>query len=112
MTQDRPTALIPTPGPTPADQRLLTLDVLRGVALLGILVMNIRSFADVEAAYMNPLVHGPLGPLDHAAWWLTSVLADQKFMAMFSLLFGAGVVLMYQRRDADGLPSAGLHYRR
>ncbi len=105
----------PTPhpsGPTPGDQRLLTLDVLRGVALLGILLMNIRSFADLSATYVNPMLHGPLAPLDHAVWWLTGVLADQKFMALFSLLFGAGVVLMYQRRDADELPSAGLHYRR
>ncbi|MEM1446793.1 MAG: DUF418 domain-containing protein [Planctomycetota bacterium] len=102
----------PAPGPTPDADRLLTLDVLRGFALLGILVMNIRVFADLGASYMNPLIHGPLSPLDHAVWWLTSVLADQKFMAIFSMLFGAGVVLMYQRRDADGLPSAKLHYRR
>ncbi|MEM1098159.1 MAG: hypothetical protein AAGH92_05160 [Planctomycetota bacterium] len=101
-----------SPGPTPDADRLLTLDVLRGVALLGILTMNIRGFADVGATYGNPTLHGPPSPLDHAAWWLTSVFADSKFMTMFSLLFGAGVVLMYQRRDADGLRSGKLHYRR
>ncbi|MEM1107649.1 MAG: DUF418 domain-containing protein [Planctomycetota bacterium] len=99
------------PG-TPLSERIVGIDVLRGFALLGILVMNIRGFAMVSAAYINPLAAGPIDSADRAVWWITTLLADQKFMALFSMLFGAGVVLMYERRDAAGLPSAGLHYRR
>ena len=86
--------------------------MLRGVALLGILVMNIRSFAMVEAAYFNPLAAGPLSGVDRAVWWFGEFFANQKFMSIFSMLFGAGMILMYQRRDRQGLRSAGLHYRR
>ncbi len=99
-------------GPIQARERIVAIDVLRGFALLGILLMNIRSFAMVSGAYMNPEAAGPISGLDHAAWWLTSLFADQKFMALFSMLFGAGVVLMYEHRDQQGLGSAGLHYRR
>ncbi|MEM7627479.1 MAG: DUF418 domain-containing protein [Planctomycetota bacterium] len=102
----------PAPGPTRGDERIEAIDALRGVALLGILLMNIRAFTMVMAAYMNPTVVGPLTGADRVVWWITSVLADQKFMALFSMLFGAGVVLMYEHRDAAGRPTAGLHYRR
>ncbi len=99
-------------GPTTAADRIASIDVLRGFALLGILVMNIRTFTMIEAAYFNPRAAGPIEGLDHAVWWLGQLLVDTKFMSLFSMLFGAGVVLMYERRDAAGLRSAGLHYRR
>lgn len=99
-------------GPSTTTQRIVAIDVLRGVALLGILIMNIRGFAMISAAYMNPLATGPISDLEHAVWWVGTLLADQKFMALFSMLFGAGVVLMYERRDAAGQGSAALHYRR
>ena len=102
----------PLAGPTRANERIAAIDVLRGVALLGILLLNIRGFTMISAAYMNPLAAGPLEGLDRVVWWTTSLLADQKFMAIFSMLFGAGIVLMYERRDALGQRSAGLHYRR
>ncbi|MEM9418420.1 MAG: DUF418 domain-containing protein [Planctomycetota bacterium] len=92
--------------------RIVAIDVLRGFALLGILLMNIRSFSMIGTAYFNPEAAGPISSVDHTIWWLGQLLADQKFMALFSMLFGAGVVLMYERRDAEGLGSAGLHYRR
>jgi uncharacterized protein len=106
----RPTidATTPTPGP----QRWLAPDVLRGVALLGILLMNIRSFADLEAMYVNPWARGEPSLIDVSAWYLTGVLCEGKFVTLFSLLFGGGIVLMYQRRDAEDLPSGWLHYRR
>jgi len=100
------------PEPAQTNERIVSIDVLRGFALLGILLINIRSFTSVGAMYMNPEAVGPISGLDHAAWWVTTLLADQKFMAIFSMLFGAGVVLMYERRDTQGLRSAGLHYRR
>ncbi|MEM8496005.1 MAG: DUF418 domain-containing protein [Planctomycetota bacterium] len=99
-------------GPTTPKQRIVAIDVLRGFALLGILIMNIRGFAMVSAAYMNPLAAGPISGTEQAVWWLGTLLADMKFMALFSMLFGAGMLLMYEHRDAAGKGSAGLHYRR
>ncbi len=99
-------------GPTAVKQRIVAIDVLRGFALLGILLINIRSFTMIEAAYMNPGAVGLLKGIDHVVWWLTTLLAEQKFMSLFAMLFGAGMVLMYERRDRTGLPSARVHYRR
>lgn len=97
---------------TPAAERLDSLDLLRGFALLGILAMNMQSYAMPGAAYFFPLAWGDMGGLNGAVWWITDVLADSKFIAIFSLLFGAGVVLMNDRAKAAGRGFASLHYRR
>jgi len=73
--------------------RLLTLDVLRGFALLGILVINIQSFALPHAAYLNPRVFGAFEGLDALAWGVGRVLFDFKFLNLFATLFGASLVL-------------------
>ncbi len=103
---------LPQPGPVTAAGRIESLDVLRGFALLGILVMNIQSFAMPAAAYMNPTAYGDLGGANYQVWYWGHLLVDRKFMAMFSMLFGAGIVLMSRRREAAGGTAAGLHYRR
>ncbi|MBA2777552.1 DUF418 domain-containing protein [Billgrantia kenyensis] len=92
--------------------RIEALDVLRGVALLGILVMNVQAFAMPYAAYLNPSAWGRLEGIDLAAWLISHLLADQKMMAIFSMLFGAGIVLFAERAEAAGRPTAMLHYRR
>jgi len=99
---------------TPVAQkaRIASIDVLRGLAVFGILVMNIQSFSMIDAAYMNPTAFGDLTGANYGIWLVSHVLADQKFMTIFSMLFGAGVVLMTGRREAEGRRSAGLHYRR
>lgn len=74
-------------------QRLLAIDVLRGFALLGILVMNIQAFAMPSAAYLNPTLYGSLDGLDGVAWFVTRLFFDLKFLSLFSLLFGASLVL-------------------
>lgn len=99
-------------GPVTDAARIGSLDVLRGFAVLGILVMNIQSFSMIGAAYMNPYAYGDMTGANQFVWFLGHLLADMKFMAIFSMLFGAGVVLMSERRTAAGKPSAGLHYRR
>jgi uncharacterized protein len=80
--------------------------------VLGILIMNIQSFSMIGAAYLNPYAYGDLSGANYAVWFLSHLLADSKFMTVFSLLFGAGVVLMASRREAAGKPTAGVHYRR
>jgi uncharacterized protein len=108
---------VPVPSSSPArpldeNQRIHAIDVLRGVALLGILVMNIQSFAMPGAAYMNPLAYGDLSGGNYWVWHFSYIFAFEKFMSIFSMLFGAGIVLMTSRIEASGRSSAGVHYRR
>lgn len=92
--------------------RIESLDVLRGFAVLGILVMNIQSFSMIGAAYINPTTYGDLSGANYWVWLMGHLLVDMKFMAIFSMLFGAGIVLMASRREAATGHSAGTHYRR
>lgn len=93
-------------------ERIVSLDVLRGFAVLGILVMNIQMFSMIMAAYVNPTAYGNLEGANYLVWFLSHVLTDQKFMTIFSMLFGAGIVLMWQRAERSGRKVTGLHYRR
>ncbi len=99
-------------SPTAGRERIETLDVLRGFAVLGILVMNIGAFADIGAAYLNPLARGVQGTADWIVWTTNHLLADMKFMTLFSVLFGAGIALFAGRAEARSRKPAGLHYRR
>jgi len=99
-------------GPVQRSERFVSLDVLRGVAVLGILVMNIYAFAMPFAAYFNPLAAGGTEPHNIGTWFFTHVLFDQKFMSIFSMLFGAGIVLMAERAAARGAKFGRIFYRR
>jgi len=98
--------------PTGATERIVVLDVLRGFALLGILYMNIQAFAMPESAYFIPTLYGDLSGINLWAWFVGRVLFDQKFMTLFSILFGAGIVLQTARLDARGVSARGMYYRR
>ena len=98
-------------GPVVENARIDAIDVLRGFALLGILVMNIQLFAMPEAAYYNPTAYGDLEGANLYVWLGGRLLADQKFMTIFSMLFGAGIVLMTSRAEARG-ETRRVHYRR
>ena len=74
--------------------------------------MNIQSFAMPSAAYTNPTAYGDLTGVNLLTWVGSHLLVDQKFMTLFSLLFGAGVCLFADRAEARSGGSAGLHYRR
>jgi len=93
-------------------KRIVSLDILRGVAVLGILIMNIQSFSMPQAAYINPTAFGDLSGLNKWIWILSHILASQKFMSIFSILFGAGVLIFTENAMAKGKNSALLHYRR
>ena len=101
-----------TSSPITPSERFLSIDMLRGVAVLGILIMNIQSYSMIEAAYMNPAAYGDLTGINKLVWILSHIFADQKFMTIFSLLFGAGILLMTSKVESTGKKSAGLHYRR
>ncbi len=102
----------PTPVPTRPTERIVAIDILRGFALLGILIMNIQGFSMPAAAYSNPTVYGDLTGVNRLVWMLSHIFADQKFMTIFSLLFGAGILLMTEKLDARGQRAWTLHYRR
>ena len=93
-------------------KRILSLDLLRGVAVLGILLMNIQSMSMPTAAYINPTAYGDLTGLNKWIWILSHILASQKFMSIFSILFGAGIILFTENALAKGRNCAALHYRR
>ena len=98
--------------PTLGNARIASLDVLRGVAVLGILLLNVRTFALPAAAYSSPVFGGSETPLDLAVFSIVQMLADMKFMAIFSLLFGAGLVLFTQRAESSTGQSGSIWYRR
>jgi uncharacterized protein len=99
-------------SPVAASERYTSIDRLRGVAILGILVMNIYGFAMPFAAYWNPLRMGGTELYNIGTWFFTHILFDQKFMSIFAMLFGAGIVLMSERAEARGARPARLFYRR
>lgn len=92
----------PSSASTTASERITNLDTVRGVATLAILVMNAVSFALPEAAYFNLDAGGGDGWLDRGIGVLGEIFVDQKSMAIFSLLFGAGIVLFAERVEARG----------
>lgn len=114
-TPDVLTAIpVEPPAPIVPGQRLFPLDVLRGVAILGILLLNIRSFGLPIYAYQSPFVWGELTRADAATFLLTQVLCDSKSITIFAGLFGVGLLLSSRRLDAAGEPfaAARVQYRR
>jgi uncharacterized protein len=81
----------------PATSRIAALDVLRGVALLGILVMNLPATALTEYAFFNPSFDGGFTGIDYLAWLGSHLLFELKMMAIFSMLFGAGIAMIAER---------------
>ncbi len=100
------------PSPLSQSDRIISLDVLRGFAVLGILIMNIQSFSMIEPAYLNPTAYGDLTGLNKWVWIVSHMLADSKFMSLFSMLFGAGILLFTSRIEAKGFRPAKYYYRR
>ncbi len=98
--------------PVEKTNRIQSIDLLRGIAILGILIMNIQSFAMPSAAYNNPLAYGDLTGLNKITWILSHLFADQKFMSIFSILFGAGIILITEKKELLTGSSLKLHYTR
>lgn len=99
-------------GPTSANERLVVLDQLRGFAVLGILIVNVQAFAMPSIAVVNPTSYGDLHGFNLMAWLATHVLAEQKFLSLFCMLFGAGIVLQADRAIAAGRDARQIHHNR
>jgi len=87
---------------TAPSSRLLSMDVLRGCAVMGILWMNITAFALPQPAYFNPAVSGPLSASDVAFWAVGFLFFDGKMRGLFALLFGASMLLLIDREEMAG----------
>jgi uncharacterized protein len=98
-------------GPSQAGERIQTLDILRGFALFGILLMNIEYFQRPLIAIMLGFDGGQAG-VDHAAAWFSFTFIEGKFYTLFSMLFGMGFVIFLDRAMQRGAPARLLFARR
>ena len=96
--------------PIDTAHRLPLIDVLRGVALLGILLMNIPWFA--LPTYFDEAFKSKPGDPRYWLLALITLVFEGKMRALFGMIFGAGIVLFTQKKEAGGKPVAGLFYRR
>ena len=96
-------------APLSQEERLVSLDVMRGVALFGILLMNITGFG-LPYAYNDPTVYGGATGADLYAWLATSLFFEGTQRALFSMLFGAGTLLLTSRIEARGTDHEDLGY--
>lgn len=78
-------------------ERNVTLDFVRGVAILGILLLNISAFGLPKAAYLNPAWYGAITPQDAWTWAFLDLIGQVKFLTLFALLFGAGLQMLLPR---------------
>lgn len=97
---------------TATTARYESLDAIRGVAVMGILAMNILAFGLPFPAYSNPAAAGPPGGADIAAWFVGFVFIDAKMRGLFSILFGASTLLVIEGATARGRSAARAHYAR
>jgi uncharacterized protein len=100
-----------TPGSLPASERLPTLDILRGFALMGILIMNMPGFstsffAEADGSHLWP------SQVDQLAEQIRDMLFSGKFNSMFSLLFGIGFTIQFQRMLEQDPANAATRYLR
>jgi len=111
------TAPIAAVGPVSNAERISSVDALRGFALLGILLLNIVGFAMHFAAYDDPTVTGGgvangATPVNLWLWIVMHVLAEGKMRCIFSMVFGASMILLTLRAEEKGASSADIYYRR
>lgn len=93
-----PTNLI---QPTSTSDRIPSLDFLRGIAILGILFINIENFAYPDP--WSPWKYGFNNPIDHNTRFWVYFLTQGKFYTMFALLFGVGFYMFLERLENKGL---------
>lgn len=100
-------------NPTSGGDRKVYLDTLRGVALFGILLMNITGMG-LPFAYGDPTNYGGAEGANLWAWISTNMLFEGTMRGLFSLMFGAGIILQMSRAEArgGGIEVADIYYRR
>jgi uncharacterized protein len=95
-----------------ASGRIDTLDMIRGAAVMGILLMNIVDMAMPGYAYYDPTYYGGAQGVNFLAWAVNYALFDGKMRGLFTMMFGASTVLIAERAAAAGENPARVHYSR
>lgn len=98
--------------PVEGKNRIVSLDVLRGLAVLGILIMNIQVYSMTGIAFKNPYAWGDFTGINKAVWLFGHIFAAGKFFGIFSMLFGAGIILITDKAEKKSGKSMGLHFSR
>lgn len=88
------------------------MDILRGIAVFGILLVTIQSYSMPTSAYLNPTTYERLEGYDLWVWVVTHVFADKKFLAIFAMLFGASMIMLSNKARKEHLRSGDLQSRR
>jgi uncharacterized protein len=91
-------------SPLPVHERIPALDVLRGVAVAGILLANVQVFFGLTFIPPERAAALPTAAADHVAEFLEHVFIDGKFYSIFSLLFGIGFGVQLSRGAQAALP--------
>jgi uncharacterized protein len=97
---------------TTTDERYLSIDAVRGFAVLGILLMNIVGMGLPAFAYVDPTYAGMHGSADLWTWAVNNVFSDGKMRSLFTMLFGASAVLIAERAEGASPGPMQTHYRR
>jgi uncharacterized protein len=99
--------------PAVAAPRIASLDLIRGVAVLGILAINMAGFEGPSENVYAPVTHGGSNPaLDSAIYTASLVLLEGKMRALFSILFGASMEIFVRRAEDAGRDGHALQLRR
>ncbi len=93
-------------------RRIQSLDFIRGIAVLGILFVNMQSFSMPAIAYLNPSVYSDFKGINVYIWALEYIFIDSKFRSIFSILFGAGIYLFCESLNNKGIDPKIAHLRR
>ncbi len=101
-------------APVNQSERIVILDSLRGIAILGILLMNIPGFALPDPVIFDPSVLNEWGTVNFKTWYFIDWFMEGSQRGIFSMLFGAGIILFITRQEkkVDGLWPADYFLRR
>lgn len=97
---------------TTSADRILSLDAIRGIAVMGIFSVNVVGMAMIEYAYFYPPAFGFESLGDRVMWAGNMLVVDGRFRSLFSILFGASMVLVIERSVAAGRKGWQVHYPR
>jgi len=97
---------------TTSADRILSLDIVRGIAVMAIFSVNIVGMAMIESAYFYPPDFGFDSVGDRVMWTLNSIFVDGRFRSLFSILFGASLTVVVERAVAAGKEGWHVHYPR
>ena len=99
--------------PVTNSERIIPLDIMRGIVLCGILLMNITGYGLYDA-YSNPTITGGSTGWDLYAWITTNMFFEGTMRALFSLLFGVGTYIVLDRltKNHAGIKAADIYFRR